>query len=94
MALSLHKRYEIVFLAEHPLGPKLSKYAIAKRLKCSHNTVAYWLKRYQIDKDLSNQLKSGRKPVTTEKQDQRLLEIVESEKEINSSQVQNIMKRK
>jgi transposase len=47
MEFSIQKRWEIVFLHLHKLGPKLSIRAIAKELKCSRDTVQTWINRYQ-----------------------------------------------
>ena len=41
MELSLEKQYEIVFLREHPAGPKFSFRFIAKRVRCSKSTAIY-----------------------------------------------------
>ena len=41
MELSLEKRYEIVFLREHPAGPKFSFGFIAKQVRCSKSTAIY-----------------------------------------------------
>ena len=43
MTLSLNKRYEIIFLHEHPEGPKWGYGKIASYIKCSKPTVAYWV---------------------------------------------------
>lgn len=53
MALPLHKRYEIVFLSQHQMGPKLGSLGyvqIGKLMNCSKSTVKYWVERYQQDK--------------------------------------------
>jgi hypothetical protein len=54
MALPIHKRYEIVFLSYHPLGPQLGTKAVAKAVKCDKMTVKYWLDRWKESKDLTN----------------------------------------
>ena len=53
MELSLEKRYEIVFLREHPAGPKFSFGFIAKQVCCNKSTAIYWVKRYYENRDLS-----------------------------------------
>ena len=53
MSIPINKRYEIVFLSIHKLGPKMSNNSIAKTIGCTTKTVRYWLKRYKINKDLN-----------------------------------------
>ena len=74
MALSLHKRYEIVFLSNHPLGPQLNHMDVAKAVHCSTSTstVKYWLNRWNESKDLDDSPRSGRPRATTQEQDQRI----------------------
>ena len=45
MTFSVDKRYEIVFLSDHPMGSQLGVKALAKATKCGKSTVQYWLKR-------------------------------------------------
>ena len=59
MELSLEKRYEIVFLREHPAGPKFSFGFIAKQVRCSKSTAIYWVKRYHENWDLSTSERLG-----------------------------------
>ena len=39
MALPMHQWYQIVFLSQHPLSPKLGHKSVAKVVKCSTSTV-------------------------------------------------------
>jgi hypothetical protein len=59
MTLTLDKRYEAVFLHERPLGPKWGYDKIASYIKCSKSAVAYWIKKYQQDKNLADEQKPG-----------------------------------
>jgi len=77
MALPLHERYEIIFLSQHPLGPKLSNTAVAKTVHCGVTTVKRWLKRWKQSKDLSDSSRSGRPRATTPKQDQQVVSLAE-----------------
>ena len=43
MTLPIDKRYEIVFLSQHLMGPQLGEKAVAQAVKCAKNTVQYWL---------------------------------------------------
>ena len=54
MQLSIQKRWEIIFLHLHRLGPKLSLRRIAKELKCSQDTVQKWINRYQETRDVQD----------------------------------------
>ena len=79
MAVSVHKRYVIVFLSNHPMGPNLSHAAVAKTVHCAKSTVKYWLKHWTQTKDLKDSTCSGRKRATTSKRDQRIVSLVEEE---------------
>ena len=67
MLLSIDKRYEIVFLSYHPMGPKLGIKAVAKAINCAKSTVQYWLNRWKESKDLSDSKRTGRPRGTTQK---------------------------
>ena len=77
MSLPLHKRYEIVFLREHPNGPKLGYTAISKIIKCSRDTVGRWIKRWKETKDLSDEPKAGRPRCTTDKEDKQIVKLAD-----------------
>ena len=70
MTLPIDKRFEIVFLSQHPMGPQLNEKTAAKAMKCAKNTVQYWLNRWKELKNLSDMKHSGRPRATTEKVDQ------------------------
>ena len=72
MTLPIDKRYEIVFLSQHPIGPQLDEKAVLKAVKSAKNTVQYWLNRCKELKDPSGMKRPGRPPPTTEKVDQRI----------------------
>lgn len=91
MALSLDKRYEIVFLHEHPVGPKWSFGKIAKHVRCSKSTAIYWAQKYHNNKDLSTEERSGRPRITTAKQDERITEMAKKEHNITATQIQKNM---
>jgi transposase len=52
MTLSIHKRWEIVFLVKHEKGPKYNYSKASKYLDISRNTVKKWIKRYGDVQDL------------------------------------------
>ena len=93
MSIPINKRYEIVFLSEHELGPKLGIGSIAKIIQCSKSTVKYWLKRYKEDKHLNNLKKCGRNRHTTKKEDKNIIQIGKRDKNINSTIIQNKIKK-
>ena len=76
MVLPVHRRYEIIFLSLHSIGPKYSHAAVAKVVKCDITTVKYWLKRWKQSKDLSDSIRSGRSRGTTHKQDEQIVSLV------------------
>jgi transposase len=94
MALPLHKRYEIIFLSDHPMGPKLSHAAVAKAVHCAKSTVKYWLKRWTQTKDLKDLTYTGRPRATTSKQDQRIVSLAEEETFITARDIANNLNRK
>ena len=61
MALTIQKRWEIIFLSSHPKGPHMSKYQIAKYMHISEHTVSKWISRYQETGDIMDQEGRGRK---------------------------------
>ena len=44
--LPIDKRYEIVFLSQHPIGPQLGEKAVPKVLKSAKSTAQYWFNRW------------------------------------------------
>ena len=91
MELSLEKRYEIVFLREHPTGPKWSFEKIAKHVHCGKTTVIYWIQRYHENNDLSTEERSGRPRITTAKQDEQIIKKAKKEHSITATQIQKKM---
>jgi transposase len=94
MTLPLHKRYEIIFLHEHPKVENLSFSKIAVYIGCSKSTVIYWVQRWQISKDLTEEPKPGRQRSTTAKQDERIVKMAKTEHNITSTKIQGIMEKK
>jgi transposase len=93
MALPLHQRYEIVFLSQHSLGPKLSHAAVAKAVHCGVTTVKYWLKRWKQSKDLTDSNRTGRPRATTQKQDKKIVSVTERQTFATSRDITNRMAR-
>ena len=87
MAFSIQKRWEIIFLHSHRLGPKLSIYAIAKEVHCSQDTVKTWIDRYQKTGDVQDEEGRGRKRKTSEKED---LDIISMAKKQRTSTLADI----
>jgi transposase len=87
MEFSIQKRWEIVFLHLHKLGPKLSIRAIAKELKCSRDTVQTWINRYQETGNIQDEEGRGRKRKTSERED---LDIVSIAKKHRTSTLADI----
>ena len=77
---SIQKRWEIIFLYFHELGPQLSIRAIAKRLHCSRDTVQTWIKTYQETGHVQDEEGRGRKRKTTEKEDLDIINIVKKQR--------------
>jgi transposase len=94
MHVPIHKRYEIIFLSSHPLGPKLSLKAVAKAVKCGKTTVKYWLDQWKKSKDLTDLPLCGRPRATTPKQDKTIVSLANRETFATSRDIQNRLKRK
>ena len=77
MVLTVHRRYEVIFLSQRSMGPKLSHAAVAKAVKCDVTTVKYWLERWKQSKGLSDSIRSGRSWGTTHKQDEQIVSLAE-----------------
>ena len=94
MALPLKKRWEIVFLSRHPLGPKLPMKRVACEVRVSKHAVQHWLGVYDTTNDVIGEDRSGRPPVTTPEQDQKILEFAETHGEASSATMSGHLKRK
>jgi transposase len=84
MVLSIQKRWEIIFLHLHKLGPKLSFRAIAKELKCSQDTVKTWIYRYQETGDVQDEERPRRKRKTSEREDLDIISIAKKQRTSSS----------
>ena len=93
MSLPIHKRYEIVFLHEHPEGPKWGYEKIASYVRCSKSTVIYWVKKYRQDKELTDEQKSGRPRNTTKAQDKRIVKLAMKKHDITSTEIQQKLEK-
>lgn len=74
---SHQKRWEIVFLKTHPLGPKLSNQKIADHTGVSLSTVKFWLKRFKKTEDVADLPRSGRPKALSEKEEGVLENLLE-----------------
>ena len=92
MSLPLNKRYEIVFLHEHPAGPKWGYEKIAAHIRCSKSTAIYWVKKYCQDKDLTDEPKAGRSRCTTKAQDKRIVKMAMKKHNVTSTEIQKELK--
>ena len=93
MALSIQKRWEIVFLHLHKLGPKLSIRTIAKKLQYSQDTVKTWINRYQETGDVQDKEGRGRKRKTSEKEDKKFISKTKRFRTNSSAEISLSMKR-
>ena len=93
MQLSIQKRWEIIFLYLHELGPKLSIKAIARRLKCSKDTVQSWIDRYQETGNIQDEEGRGRKRKTTEKEDLDIITIVKKQRTSTLADISTVMSK-
>src|SRR5579871_260465 len=83
----MQKRWEIVFLYLHRLGPKLGIRAIAKELRYSKDTVQTWINRYQETGDVQEEEKQGRKRKTSEKENLNIVSIAKKHRISSSMEI-------
>ena len=79
MTLPIHQRYEIIFLFQHPLSPKLRHKFVPKTVKCSTSTVQHWLNRWKESTNLNDSDRTDRARAATPKQDQQIASIDEQQ---------------
>jgi len=94
MSLSIKKRWEIVFLKRHRLGPKLSNSKISKELKIAMGTVRHWLEVYDNTGDVQELSSSGRPKSTSIQIDEKIVLMAENDPEITTSEIKTNLKRK
>ena len=93
MTLPIDKRYEIVLLSQHLMGPQLGEKAFAKAVKCAKSIVQYWLNRWKESKDLSDMKRSARARAASEKVDQPISKLADSDCIASTSTRQNVLKQ-
>src|SRR5947199_7408907 len=87
MTLSFYQRYEIVFLHEYPLGPKLGLEKTATYVGCSKPAVIKVLEKFHQNEDLNDLPKSGHPRITTPVQDKKISNIVDKQTYITSTEI-------
>ncbi|CAM4833354.1 unnamed protein product [Rotaria magnacalcarata] len=93
MSLPLHKRYEIIFLAKNRHGPHFGINKIAEILNCSTSTVKRWLSRWKTGKYLDDHIREGRPRVTSEAQDNSIVNAALVIDEPTSQKVQHQLQK-
>ena len=93
MSLALNKRYKIVLLSAHSMGPMLGTKTVAKAVRCAKTILQYWLNRWNESKDLSDRKRIGRPRATTEKVDQRIGDLATQENIVTTRDIQLVLKR-
>jgi transposase len=94
MPLSMKRRWEIVFLKKHRLGPKLEISDIAKEVRCARQTVRTWLDRYEKTGDVQDLEGRGRNRITTEREDMMIGNLMEKDSERSAADVSSMMQAK
>lgn len=90
-SISIQKRWEIVFLAKHRLGPKLGITKISKAVRCSIGAVQHWLRIYQDTGDVEEKPHTGRRKITSPKEDAMIQSLSESNPEATCFQISNVL---
>jgi transposase len=93
MPLSTRTKWEIVFLATHNRGPKLSPKQISKEVRCGESTVKFWLKRFRETGDVEELPRSGRPRKTTEEEDEVIVGAVKEDDEVLIKDIATKLKR-
>ena len=86
-AISVGKRWEIVFLKHHPLGPRLSQTWICKELKLEHSVVKHWLDIFEETGDVQEKSKSGQPQKTTKSEDMKIVSTALKNREATSEEL-------
>src|SRR5579885_762446 len=68
--LPIKKRWEIVILHQHRLGPKIPKKKLSKLLRVSIDSINHWVDVYERTGDVEAIPSGGRKKITGMKEDQ------------------------
>lgn len=92
--LSTKKKWEIIFLSKHHLGPKLNNLAISREIGCDVKVVRFWLKRYEETGDVEEFKSSGKPRATTVKEDKVILSLHEAHPQHSSFTLHKVLKKK
>ena len=87
MALSIKKKWEIVFLSKHRMGSQLGPTAISREVGCDVSTVKFWLKRYEETGDVEELERTGRPRKTIARQDEKIITTQESNREATATAI-------
>lgn len=87
MPLTVKDRFEIIFLATHPLGPKLPPSGIAKYKKISKSTVRHWLKKYRETGEVEDETGKGRKRATSAGDEKKIIALATGQKRPSSKEI-------
>ena len=94
MALSIQKRWEIIFLHKHEHGPKWGFKKIAKYLNIDKTSVKRWIDRYENTGDILDKEGRGHKKITSLEQDNLIYSLFESDDTMSLIRCKNILSRK
>lgn len=92
MPLSIGKRWEIIFLTQHSLGPRLSNSKAAKHINTDPKTISHWVETWKNTGDVQDEPHVGRKRKTSEKEDSLIITTAEKFEEEGSESVSKILK--
>lgn len=75
MSAAYKKRFEVIFLVDHPKGPNMSVKSTAKYTKTSVSFVKKWIKRFKECGNVDDELGRGRKRATSKGNDKMICEL-------------------
>ena len=90
--LPIKKRWEIVILHCHRLGPKLTITVLSKQLKVGRSTIYHWINVFKTTGDIQDKLSEGRPKITNLKEDEIIKQVSLDNPEASSEQISQTIK--
>lgn len=94
MALSIQKRWEIVFLSKHEKGPKWNESQVSRYLRIDRQTVRRWVTRYEESGDVQDLERKGRKRKTSMRNDNAIIRLFEKDPSMTLNRARAQLKRR
>ena len=92
MPFSVKKRWEKIFLSLYAQWPKLNPAVVSKIVNCSRSAIYHLIKIFKDLGDVMDTLRSGRPHISSEKEGELIINIVEDDSEITSTGISEKLK--